>query len=197
VLAVIRDPVRRLIAGTRLDWMSQVVRAGRLPDWLREQLAEAQQVAATAYIGVKRLPDHEYRLGFSAEQTQLITWALRRVRQEQPSAPDGSTGNRDPPGLRGDESLFVFPAEGLATELRGRVSEREAADLVERLVTVAWHDGDGLVIAMSEDRFAELERLGALEPVIDGARSRAPPPPTEPGTDDPPRRHRSGDPPLS
>lgn len=51
--------------------MSQVVRAGRLPDWLREQLAEAQQVAATGSAGDAR-----------------------------------------------DESLFVFPAECLATELQ-------------------------------------------------------------------------------
>jgi hypothetical protein len=58
------------------------------------------------------------------------------------------------------------------------VSERETAGLVERLVTVAWRDADGLVVAISEDRLAELERLGALGPVIDGARRRAAPLPS-------------------
>lgn len=53
--------------------------------------------------------------------------------------PDGSVGNRDPPG----EALVVFP-------------------------------DDGLVVGISEERFAELDRLGALGTVLDGARSRVP-----------------------
>jgi hypothetical protein len=50
-----------------------------------------------------------------------------------------------------------------------------ASDLVERLVTFAWWDADVLVVALGEDRLAELDRLGALGPAIDGARSRASP----------------------
>jgi hypothetical protein len=178
LLAVIRDPVRRLMVAARLDWMSRVVEAGRLPGWLRGQLEKAREVADAAYLGAERLPDHSYRLGFSPEQTQLISWALARMRQEQPAAPPGVVGgNQDPPvaALRNDEALFVFRSERLLAGLRTHLPERAAADLVERLVTFACHDADGLVIAISEDRLAELVRLGALQQVIDGARSRASP----------------------
>jgi predicted transcriptional regulator len=176
LMAVIRDPVRRLMVGARLDWMSQVVEAGRLPGWLRAQLETAQRAAAAAYPGAERLPDHAYRLGFGPEQTRLISSALARMRQEQRPAPRGTAGgNRDPPAvaLRGDEVPFVFDSERLLAELRTRVSERAAADLVERLVTFAWWDTEVLVIALSEDRLVELDRLGAVGPAIDGARRRA------------------------
>jgi serine/threonine protein phosphatase PrpC/pSer/pThr/pTyr-binding forkhead associated (FHA) protein len=176
LMAVIRDPVRRLMVGARLDWMSQVVEAGRLPGWLRAQLETAQRAAAAAYPGAERLPDHAYRLGFSPAQTRLISSALARMRQEQRPVPRGSAGgNRDPPAvaLRDDEVLFVFDSERLLAELGTRVSERVASDIVERLVTFAWWDAEALVIALSEDRLVELDRLGALGPAIDGARRRA------------------------
>jgi 8-oxo-dGTP pyrophosphatase MutT (NUDIX family) len=171
VLAVIGDPVRQVMTGARLDWVRQVVAAGRLPDWLYRQLEEAQRVAAVAHPG-ERLPHHPYPLEFTPGQVEMITSALARMRQEQPvERPDGSVGNRDPPG----EALFVFPADGLAAELRAGVSESTAADLVERLVAIAWHEDTGPVVGISEERFGELDRLGALGPVLDGARSRAPP----------------------
>lgn len=175
LLAVIGDPGRRLLIGARLDWMGEVVRDGRLPDWLREELEEARRVAARAHPG-ERLAGHAYRLGFSPEQTDLVSGALARILQENPAPrPDGSDSNRDPPveGLREGETLLVFRRERLVAELGGPMPDGEAADVVERLVMFAFHHADGLVVAIEEERLAELVRLGALVQVIDGARRRA------------------------
>ncbi|WP_343942158.1 hypothetical protein [Pseudonocardia zijingensis] len=160
LLAVIRDPARRLVAAARVDLMSRIVAAGRLPDRVRAQLRDAAPVAARAHPG-ERLPDQAYRLGFGPAETRLLTSALTHMRREAV-------------GRRADGGVFVFAADRLAAEVREHVPAAEAADVVERLVAFAWHDADGLVVAISEERYAELDRLGALAVVLDGARSRVP-----------------------